>query len=271
MQLHYFSFLLSSIFIVLQLTACNVNDSGSATDADAINVEELFELCSDVTDSHKVTLYTLNPVRTAYTPVYVDIREAGSDAVVEQAELTITPIMDMGEHVHSAPVWQPGSTRNPDTGLFETAIIPTMPGGSMGGWFMEWSIDGEEGGGDACTFDVDDAPNVQVFTAADDERYILTWIRPEVPETGGNELVLTLHRRATMMDFPTVVDAQLEVRPWMGSMDHGSEGNEHPLHTSDGFYEGTVAFNMSGDWEVYITLLDGSEELYEAEFEWTVK
>ena len=142
----------------------------------------------------------------------------------------------------------------------------------MGGWSLEWQLNGQDHSTDkACEFDVADAPNVQVFTGDDDERYILTWIEPEQPKTGSNELKLALHHRESMMSFPPVQDLDIEIKPWMGSMDHGSEGNEHPEPVGDGFYEGVVNFNMSGDWQVYVTLKEGEAELYEAKYELVVE
>lgn len=261
------------VVLIWSLTAgCNISNSGSDDSSGGIDVQALNEVCTDVTGAYRITLYTPEAVRTAFTPLYIDIRNAADDEIVEQAELELIPMMDMGEHEHSAPVWQSGTERDPESGLFEAAFIPTMPGGSMGGWYMDWQIAGQYGGGDNCAFDVSDAPKVKVFTAADGERYILTWIKPQEPETGANELELALHLRESMMSFPPVAEADIAIKPWMGSMDHGSEGSEHPQPAGDGFYRGSVVFNMSGDWEVYVTLLDDEgDELYEAEYRWNVK
>ncbi len=249
------------------LSSCDVLDAGS-DDNDFDPGDELYQLCAVESGDYSVDAWAETPVETAYTPIYLEVRDADSGEWVDQADITLTPMMDMEEHNHSAPVWQPEAEADTETGLFAGAIIPTMPGGDMGSWYLEWEIDGEPHSsmGD-CAIDVANAPNVKVFTADNDERYILTWIDPETPETGSNDFVVTLHHRESMMEFPAVQDLDLEVKPWMGSMDHGSEGNEHPEPIGDGFYEGVVSFNMSGDWEVYVTLFDEGEELYEAEFE----
>lgn len=272
MKLVYRSFQLVVLFVIaITYTACDILDSGS--DEDLFEPDkELYHLCTVESGGYTVEAYADHPVETAYTPIYLDVRETESNDAVEEADISILPVMDMGEHEHAAPVWQPEPVRDEDTNLFEAAIIPNMPGGDMGGWSLEWQLNGQDHSvSKACEFDVADAPNVQVFTGEDDERYILTWIEPEQPETGSNELVLALHRRESMMSFPPVQDLNIEIKPWMGSMDHGSEGNEHPEPVGDGFYEGGVNFNMSGDWQVYVTLKEGEAELYEAKYELTVE
>ncbi len=260
-----FSFiLLISLFAV---SSCDVLDSGSDDD-DFDPGADLYHLCEVESGDYSVDVWSQNPLETAYSSIYLEVQDADSGDLVEQADINLTPMMDMGEHQHAAPVWQPEASADSETGLFAGAVIPTMPGGDMGSWYLEWEIDGESHStmGD-CAVDVANAPNVKVFTAENDEQYILTWIEPETPETGSNDFVVTLHHQESMMEYPAVEELDLELKPWMGSMDHGSEGNEHPESIGDGFYEGVVNFNMSGDWEVYVSLFDDDDELYEAEFE----
>ncbi len=263
--------ILFSILIIsaLLLNGCDITASKSGDKYPDI-IETLVPICSASDGIVDIDVYSSGPIATSYNRLYFDILENGTENRVAESGLTITPVMDMGHHVHAAPVWQPNPDRDPDSQLFEAAIIPTMPSGDMGSWSLQWDA-GNGNAGEPCQMEVMQASDVKVFTAENDERYILTWIHPDSPKTGINDLTLSLHRRESMMSFPEVQDLQLEIRPWMGSMDHGSEGSENPEPSGDGYFEGRVVFNMSGDWQVYVTLIEDGEEIYEVEFELQVE
>lgn len=99
--------------------------------------------------------------------------------------------------------------------------------------------------------------------------YHLHWTSPAEPSVGENEVDLGLLRKSGEQ-WNLEENLDLEIKPWMPSMDHGSEGNEHPERVINGLYQGKVNFNMSGDWDVHVTLLEQDEEISEQTFEWTI-
>ncbi|MFU8861076.1 MAG: FixH family protein [Cyclonatronaceae bacterium] len=246
------------------LSGCGINNADDPDPA-----ADLVELALVTADNHTVTIYSEQPLDVGYHPLFIDIRRGNGD-LVSSAQITIRPVMVMTSHTHSSPVWQPETVRDEHYRLFRGAFIATMPSGDSGSWRLDIDVtDPQTGSSFSVTADitVEQSSNVKVFTATNEERYILTWIAPESPKTGSNDLQVTLHRRETMMSFPAVDDLQIEIKPWMESMGHGSSNNVHPVSTGSGFYLGKVNFNMSGDWRVYFTLKSGRDELHETWFD----
>jgi hypothetical protein len=247
----------------LLISGCDLNTNNPDP------ADDLFELATSSIDNYTVTVYTTDPVSVGYNLLYFDVKRGANDRL-SSAEITLTPLMDMGAHSHSSPVWQPGPERDAFYQLFGGAFIATMPSGDMGSWQLIIDVtDPQTGTSFSLPVDVTVAQSsrVKVFTASNEQRYILTWIQPAEPKVGSNNLIVTLHRRESMMSFPAVDDLTIEIRPWMESMGHGSNNNEHPASTGSGFYQGRVNFNMSGDWRVYFTLKDGQEDLHETWFD----
>ena len=90
--------------------------------------------------------------------------------------------------------------------------------------------------------------------------YIVTLNGLEDPEVGVNEIVVTVHKKQSMMSFPEVSGLSMTLDPQMPDMGHGSIGNIDPVYTSAGKYEGVVAFNMTGYWTLDIDVsLDGTD------------
>lgn len=253
------------IVSVLLINGCDIIATGS-DDSQFDLIEELLPVCSVSDGIVDINVYSEGPITTSFNRLYFDIFEDGTKNRISESDLTVTPMMNMSTHTHAAPVWQPGHVRNTESQLFEAAIIPTMPGGEQGSWTLQWDA-GNGIAGESCDMEVTPSSDVKIFTAGNNERYVLTWIHPQNPKTGSNDLTLSLHHRESMMSFPEVQDLQLEIRPWMGSMDHGSEGNVDPVPTGIGFYEGSAVFSMSGDWQVYVTIIDNDEIIHETIFE----
>jgi hypothetical protein len=253
--------LAAAVFILM--TGC---DSTVAVDPES----ELPSVVLGTSTSSGVTatIYADAPLLVGYNRIYFDLKRANG-SVVESATIRITPIMTMTEHSHASPVYSPPTDRQ-DSGLFEGAAIFTMPTGPMGTWRLEVEATDIATGGVASfvvPVDVSQASTVRVVTAADDERYVLTFIEPSAPKVGLNDLVLALHRRESMMSFPPATDLRVEIEPWMPSMDHGSPNNVHPVHDALGLYRGRVNFNMSGDWRIFVRVYRGDDALFETYFD----
>ncbi|MBK8881190.1 MAG: FixH family protein [Bacteroidales bacterium] len=85
-------------------------------------------------------------------------------------------------------------------------------------------------------------------------------LQPVDPKVGMNDIELTLHRKATMMDWPSDDTYTIEITPEMPSMGHGSPNNVNPSSIGNGHYKGKVNFTMTGEWRVNVLVKkDGAD------------
>jgi hypothetical protein len=245
------------LFAILISSACSDSDSPEVTAP-----PDLYELGSFTDGDYTVLAYSKRPLDMGYHPVWVEVHKSGEP--VDQLHVQLTPLMEMHGHSHSSPVEEPSVERDAEHGLFAGAVVFTMASGEMGSWQLQLRMDDPEhsdlGIEGVIDLDVDESDRVNTFETDDEERFVLTLVEPEEPETGMNDLRVTLHRRASAMEFLAVQDAVIGFEPWMPGMGHGSSNNEDPVHDSTGHYHGLVNFNMTGDWELRFDLeIDGEE------------
>ena len=209
----------------------------------------------------KIALYADTEIYNAYTKLYVELRDADSDALIEGAHVTLNPMMDMGTMMHSAPFENPASETAVNT-LFPCAVVFQMPGEM--GWTLEVTVHEHTNGREATvTFPISvmtaTVARTHVVTPLDSTApIIISWVQPSSPEVGMNDFEITIHQRETMMSFPGVTDYTVSIEPEMPSMGHGSPNNVNPTHGSDGHYNGQVNFTMTGLWRINLNIMDGS-------------
>ena len=68
-----------------------------------------------------------------YSPLKVKLTEAASGRPLSAAQVTVVPMMNMGDHSHSAPS-EPG-LYDVDTGVYDNPVVFLMPGT----WVLEVS------------------------------------------------------------------------------------------------------------------------------------
>lgn len=238
-----------------------------------IEVPDLFEVGSFTDNGTTVVVYTPHPPQVGYNVLYLQVHEGGE--ALDNLDIDIMPVMHMETHSHSSPVELPGQVREEEYNLYRFAVVFTMPGSGMhGGWELNISISDDnqpdtraEG---VIETGVEESRRVINFETENGDRYVLSLVEPEEPETGSNELLLTLHKRESMMSYPPVLDAEFLFEPWMPSMDHGSGNNIHPVHQQNGHYKGLVNFNMTGDWELRFEItrneIDLGQHIFEVQF-----
>lgn len=248
---HVSPFLWLSLILFISTACSNVTSSDEEDHEDS----ELYQLGEFTEGGYTVTAYSNAPLTVGFHEIYLDVEENGIPA--DDIHLHFNTLMPMESHSHASPTGDPDQNRDHEQNLYKSWAIFTM----AGDWELEITVHtGEHGGQDqneliiSGSIDIDvDAENsnrVQIFTENDDNRYILTWIEPQKPETGINDLVVSLHQSESAMEYPAVINADIEFEPWMPSMDHGSNNNVNPEHQGSGFYQGEVNFNMTGDWEL---------------------
>ncbi len=230
--------------------------------------EELILIGSAVENGLAIDLYADQSLKVGLNKLYFNLTDVASEDQVTDAQISQKPIMHMETMNHSCPVAGPGSTPNSD-GLFESEVVFIMASGMMGTWDDTVFVDNQESNTshlvvfENLTVAETDMKKNLVFDDADSNEviYIVTLNGLDEPKVGLNDLVLTVHKKQTMMSYPEVADLTISVDPQMPDMGHGSEGNINPAYSGNGKYEGKVAFSMTGYWTIDFTFSRGNEEL----------
>jgi hypothetical protein len=180
---------------------------------------------------------------------------------ITDAHIHFHPLMTMNMNgmtvQHAAPVENPDETAVND--VFPGAVAFVMPTAMDGSWKLGVSVNNHKYNkeGDAeFTITVDNPATsvMSVFTALapDNNKLVLSILEPSRPKVGINDIEFTLHRKATMMDWPADDSYTIEITPEMPSMGHGSPNNVNPVCTGNGHYKGKVNFTMTGEWRVNV-------------------
>lgn len=244
------NFLIPIIITMVALSACSDNKDN------IIGEPNLLKLGEFTDNGVTVVAYAEKPLHIGYNEIYIEVHEDG--VRFPHPHIHFTPMMHMANHSHASPYDEPGHDREKKHDLYKAWAIFTMPSGEMGTWELQVTIHDHDHSGfevkGIIPIVVSPSNRVSTFMLEDESRYVFTWILPESPKTGLNDLKVALHKRESMMNFPPVLNMDMDFEPWMPSMDHGSANNVAPVHNGNGFYEGQVNFNMTGDWELRFTL-----------------
>lgn len=248
----------STLFLALILGLLTF--SACQPDEPEVNPFENFELISE-TQRGDLTLgvYSEKALFAGYNTIYFEVTKG--ETFLENANLNFTPIMDMGAMKHSCPVVQP--ILNPD-GIFEAKVLFQMP--SMEGtWVLNLDInDAESNTSESFIVPISviqpELSRVIVTSSdLDNTRLIIGYVEPKTPSVGANDFTIAIYTMENMMSFVPINNLTVEIEPEMPSMGHGSSGNINPVFTKNGMYEGTVSFNMTGDWRIHLTLNQDNE------------
>lgn len=250
--------LVGSLFMIL---GCE------ASEKDIDTTENLVLIGSGEDNGITVDLYSDEELKVGLNKLYFELTDA-SDKQVTDAHITQKPIMHMESMNHSCPVAGPGMMPTSD-GLFESEVVFIMASGMMGSWDDTVFVENQNVSTshtvvfeNLTVLETDMKKNL-VFEDADSTQviYIVTLNGLDEPKVGLNDLILTAHKKQSMMSYPEVADLSISIDPQMPDMGHGSEGNINPAYSENGKYEGKVAFSMTGYWTIDFTFSRGSEEL----------
>ncbi len=242
-------------FVVLatSVTAMVVSCSkGTDNPAPAINYEKIAEGYV-VGAGLKASIYSPSAtLKTGYNKLYVALADSLSGASVTNASLSFLPMMDMQTMQHSAPVEAFGTADN--TGLFSSAVLFTMPSGTMGSWTLRLNVQYSNKAGSFVTpivINAADPATVKSFVSkADGKKYFIALIEPQKPKVGINDFELAVFQSASMMNFPADSSMTITADPQMPTMGHGSPNNINPVHVGKGHFKGKLNFTMTGLWHV---------------------
>lgn len=233
---------------------------------------DLLPITSVSANDYTISLFSPKVLETGANDLFWQIERNGE--VIEPQSFSITPMMDMGVMIHSTPFDQPVTSQASDQYMQNMAVF-IMPGGMMGSWFIEYEMvtpDGEIISGDM-SIDVASSWRLTSTRDSQDNVYYISWVEPQNPLSGNNDLAFLVHTRNGMMDFPAVADAEMVVYPYMdmGAGTGHSTDFTPPTATGNGYYEGDINYSMSGVWTTSVELQIGDEILPEVIFEYSVQ
>lgn len=186
------------------------------------------------------------------------------------SDVRLLPMMYMSSGSHSCPTEQPAGPA--EDGFYYGAAFFMMPTMENQPWKMHVVI-----GSDTVPFGitVDRHPDGWVKRGpikggSDSTRRYLRGMELARKAVGSQEVTFHVYVRdmsksQTMPEgFPPARHvSKIRVTTWMPSMGHGAEGSQDamPVDGKPGHFKGKAGFNMTGDWEVIATYLEGETEL----------
>lgn len=224
----------------------------------------------------KVVVYTNQPsIKTGYTKFYLALYDSISGSRVEDAHISLTPMMNMGTMQHSAPFENPESTTAVNQ-LFPCSVVFIMSS-MAGSWTVNINVHNHLNNKEAALtlpFTVTDPvkSTMQSFTGASNgSKYFVALIDPSTPKVGINDMEIAIYKKVSMMSFPADSSLSVALTPEMPTMGHGSPNNINPTHVIKGHYKGKVNFTMTGLWKLNMdytvgTAVADTTQFFEVQF-----
>jgi len=210
-----------------------------------------------------IELYADRALNAGYHTLYVHALRNG--ATIRDAHIEIAPLMDMGSMRHACPVEQPGTSADSD-GMFRGAVIFTMAG-TVEQWTVTISLhDHDTGLQHTMTFPVSVEASSYVSVIKDSMSKTVVTLREDAWRTGTNEVDFLVHRTTDGFTYAPMEDLAMTITPTMPSMGHGSEGNADPVHLHNGWYQGSVNFTMTGEWDLALVLYQNEERVADTHY-----
>jgi hypothetical protein len=155
-------------------------------------------------------------------------------------------------NIHSTPV-EPQYNFDPALEMFTGYIIMLMPGDSTSPWYGFYNYNDTQYV-DSVLFDAawNQKDKFKIFVDLSTSlSYLITVLPPLEPGRGYNDFRCILHESFDFIYFTQVNTANMYIRPWLDSLEHTSTGNEDPVYTTGGIYEGRINLDYPGLWQVY--------------------
>ncbi|HNQ62285.1 MAG TPA: FixH family protein [Bacteroidia bacterium] len=264
MKTRFLLYILVILSAVLTISSCKKDDENTPSPASQ-NPTTGLTLLSEayaIGAGTKVEVWARSAYVTGYNDLYLYLKDSVTGAVVQDADITLLPMMDMGMMMHSAPCEHPSSHHSQD-GLYHCSVVFLMS--SMGGtWTLDATIHNHANGKTgiaSMTVNVAEAAVSRLksfISSTGGETLFVSLVEPKNPVVGINNLEVVVHKRMNMgMEFPADSSMTIEISPLMVSMGHGSPNNVNPTHVGMGHYKGAVNYTMSGDWNINFTFKSG--------------
>lgn len=268
----YYRLLAGVLIILLSAISCS-RESFTAPDP-AAGMTKIYEGYAPGAAT-RIILYSKEAsLEAGFTHFNIALFDSLTGERIDQAMVSLNPLMDMGMMKHAAPVENP-SSETAINHLFPCSVVFIMS--SMGGnWTLGINLRTKNGKEGTLVVPLTVAEPVKAkvrsFTASGNgNKYFVALVEPAVPKVGINAMELAIYKKTSMMSFPPDSSLSVTFEPEMPSMNHGSPNNINPLHTGTGHYKGKVNFTMTGWWRLHFQFLNGtsvadSTQYFDVEF-----
>lgn len=255
---------IATLIVFMGISCDSNNNSDPELDVTPVN--------SVTVDGVTISLFSDKELETGTNDLYWKVEEGNSNVNVKS--FSIMPMMDMGQMQHSTPHTSPIAFEENDSYYHSMAVF-IMPSGEMGSWDISFEIETQNGQMITGSMSVIIASSWKLTSVRkDDKVYFISWMSPQKPISGNNDLKFMLHTRETMMSFPAVSDANLIIYPYMdmgGGAGHSTDFTA-PEAMGDGIYEGDINYSMSGTWTTSVKIVTAQNDtLPEVVFEYSVQ
>lgn len=250
-------YLFSSVLLILSLyiISCSKNSTEPDTTVSYQKIAEGYVPGIAV----KAVLYAKTGLTTGYNQVFIALSDSASAQTIEQAQVMLMPMMDMGTMKHAAPVENPQLNA---AKLFAGAVIFTMPSGTMGSWTLDITVmtNGKTGKLTLpLTITEPTTKRIKSFISkVDNAKFFIALLEPQNPKVGVNDMEIAIYKSKSMMEFPADSSLSVTLTPEMPTMGHGSPNNMDPVHVGKGHYKGKVNFTMTGLWYLHLDTKAGN-------------
>ncbi|WP_411030756.1 hypothetical protein [Spongiimicrobium sp. 3-5] len=261
--------ILAACILAFGFSSCN-DDSDDPIIIDENPLAEFAMLATLTANNHSVEVYSEQQQFTiGYNELFLRIKDEVTDSYLTNADISWTPIMHMTEMMHSCP--KSALSKTEDATVYKGFTVFQMPGNTEEYWELglEYTVDGQ-------TYNVserievkapaDGKKRVNVFTGADDIRYVLAMM-PLNAEVAVNDYSALLFRMENMMMFPEVANYKIKIDPRMPGMgNHSSPSNEDLTYdTSSKTYTGKLSLTMTGYWKINLKIENENGDVLKGE------
>jgi hypothetical protein len=265
---------LKYIFAILFLSVSTISCSDDKDDIIPIDdnpVEGLYKIYEIEGADHVVEIYSENQnLEVGYNEFSIRIKDLGSDKYVSNADLGWLPMMHMENMSHAAPHSMLSNAE--EVTVYKGHIVFQMASNDTEYWEVNFTYTLNDASVDGVVrVDVmepsDGFKKTQVFTGADETRYVLAYVHPRDPQVAINDMKAVLYKMEDMMTFPVVKNYTITIDPRMPGMgNHSSPNNEDLTYqAAQKRYEGKLSLTMTGYWKINMKLLNEDGEVLKGE------
>jgi len=233
------------------------------------NFEDKYKITfysKDTIDGYEIKLFTKSELKTGYNKIYYTVSKNDIQNI-KRANFQLE--MKMMMHSHSCPI---DSSYKEEAGLMSNGFVIVMPGNEEEKWYLTLDIILENTTQLKLEKTLEITKNGQIkMFMFDGKTYFISEADYSKYSVGKNNLNLKVNFKESNYSWGNSYDFDIEIKPWMASMGHGSPNNEHPISIGNGFYKGVINFTMTGDWEINFIIKKGSEVINEGKFDYIIE
>jgi len=262
------NYIFAILFLSFSFVSCS-DDDGAVIEVNPVaGLNKILEFSEA---DHAVEIYSeKSGLEVGYNELSIRILDKATGTYISDAFPSWMPMMYMESMSHSAPHSALLNTEN--NTVFKGHIVFQMAGNQTEYWelTLNYTFKGQ-------TINLtqrltvsqptDGFKKLQVFTGADEVRYVLAFVNPQDPQVAINDFEAVLYKMENTMTFPIVENYSITVDPRMPSMGNHSSPNNQDMgyNPATMMYEGKLSFTMTGYWRINLTLLNTNGEILKGE------